>query len=312
MRSSIDEHILYIFTDWASRAALWKVPKRVGGIWIFFVYCWQDGNVKYDDMSDYIGYLWSTNNDMELLACVEGLRIAYEVKIFWFQKIIVVSDSTFVVENSWSAIFWQWSMRWRTTVNGDPIVHKADWKKLTKYCQMLYDDFKVRVQFHRVKWHKDNEYNNMADKSAVKWAQIWVRKKISSTSVRKQFLKNGIWYKPWFLPLDQDPVYIHPYTHRPIKGKWYRCNYTLISWDHEYFNYKWWIYSEKALSSEYIYLITPKTDWSHGVESITSSHSKEEIRNKMLKEWYDESLFYEPDNRTPQKDSHPTSPLLNK
>lgn len=259
---------------------------------IFFVYVTNNGQIKYEDMSDYVWYVWSTNNDMELLASIEWLKLAYEKECLWFLKVIVVSDSQFVVGNSWNAIYWLWMKRWWKTIHWDPIIHKPDWKKLTKYCTKLYQEQKVAVKFDRVKWHKDNEYNKMADKSAVKWAQTWARKKISSTSVRKQFLNNSIWYKPWFLPLDHNPIYIHPYTHRPIKGKWYICKYTLISWDHEYFNYKWRIYSQKALSSEYVYLITPKTDWSHGIEWIVSIHSKDEIKNIMKNKWVDKSLFY--------------------
>ena len=96
----IVENVLYIFTDWASRPALNKVPKRVGGMGIFFVYVADDGYIKYEDMSDYVGYVWSTNNDMELLASIGWLKLACEKECLWFSKIIVVSDSQFVVDNS--------------------------------------------------------------------------------------------------------------------------------------------------------------------------------------------------------------------
>jgi len=94
------------------------------------------------------------------------------------------------------------------------------------------------------------------------------------------------------LPIEWSDVYIHPYTHRPVKSKWFRCNYELVSWNHKFFNHRGRIYSKKVISSKFIYLIHPAEDWSHSIGNIISIHTKDEVKSKMLKSWFNESDFY--------------------
>lgn len=293
MSYDFEEDILYIFTDGSSRPSLWVTPKkRVWWMWIIFAYCGEDGYVTHEDVSNYVGYIGSTNNDMELLASIEWLQIAYKLnKRDCFKKIIVVSDSRLVTDNARNAIFGVRAKRWWKTVYWDPVIHKEEWKSLKRIVDKLYNEYRVKVEFDRVKWHKDNEYNNMADKAASKGAKFWIQKKISKTSPRKPFLLNWLWHK-WFLPVHWETFYIHIHSHRPLTWKRFRFNYTLLSPSHEYFNYKSRIYHDKALSSKNIYLIRASSDWSHMIEEIVDIITKEEIREIILTHWFDESIFY--------------------
>jgi len=46
----------------------------------------------------------------------------------------------------------------------------------------------------------------------------------------------------------------------------------------------WIHYNKKTLSAEYIYLVKMKDDGSHQIEEIISTHTKQEIKEKMIEE----------------------------
>lgn len=292
MDYAIDENILYIFTDWASRPALGKTPSRVGGMWIFFVECDKQGNLKEKDMSDYIGYVWATNQDMELQACINWLKVALSIDLSIYKKIIIVTDSQFITKNVNYAKFWQWDRAKRFSINWNPIIHKKQRKTLVKHMQEIYRRSSKKVEFEWVKWHSDNEYNKKADKAAVKWAQLWVQRKWSNTAVRRFFFKNPIWFKKWgYIPIHWEEVFIHIYSSRYLRSGWYRYNYELVSRDHQYFMTCGWIFYKSALSAEFIYSIKATDDGTNWIKEILSIEKKQDIRDQILKAWFEESIF---------------------
>ncbi|MBQ6921713.1 MAG: ribonuclease HI [Clostridia bacterium] len=97
----------------------------------------------------------TTNNRMELLAVIEGLKALKEPC-----NVTLYSDSQYVV----NAINQKWIDGWQ--VNGwrnsakDAVKNVELWKSLLKLLAIH------KVEFVKVKGHSDNEYNNRCDKIA--------------------------------------------------------------------------------------------------------------------------------------------------
>ena len=98
----------------------------------------------------------TTNNRMELLAVIEGLKALKQPC-----SVNLYSDSQYVVDafnQGWLAA-WQLNA-WRTTAKKE--VKNVDlWKELLALTKIH------SVNFIKVKGHADNEYNNRCDKIAV-------------------------------------------------------------------------------------------------------------------------------------------------
>lgn len=99
----------------------------------------------------------TTNNKMEIMAVLEGLRMLKEPC-----DVTVYSDSAYVV----NSIDKGWIYGWR----------KNNWRKkdksLVKNVELWEEMLKLmsihKVKFIKVKGHSDNEYNNRCDSLAVK------------------------------------------------------------------------------------------------------------------------------------------------
>ena len=97
----------------------------------------------------------TTNNEMELTAVIEGLKLLKypcEVELY--------SDSAYVV----NAFLQKWIDNWVKnnwkTSNKEPVKNQELWKE-------LYDlTKKHKVKFIKVKGHSDNEFNNRCDELA--------------------------------------------------------------------------------------------------------------------------------------------------
>ena len=96
----------------------------------------------------------TTNNQMELTAVIEALQILKEPVI-----IDLFTDSKYVLEgatkwaNGWVANNWK-------TSNKKPVANKELWIRLLSLLQIH------QVNWHWVKGHSDNKYNNECDKIA--------------------------------------------------------------------------------------------------------------------------------------------------
>lgn len=105
----------------------------------------------------------TTNNRMELLACIEGLRALKQPC-----KVDVYSDSAYLCNafnQGWLAN-WQRN-QWRKA-DKKPVENIELWKALLQHTTQ-HD-----VTFHKVKGHADNPHNNRAD--ALATAQIQLAK----------------------------------------------------------------------------------------------------------------------------------------
>lgn len=98
------------------------------------------------------GYRLTTNNRMELTACIVGLRQFRKRK-----KISIYSDSKYVVDGITKGWARSWRKRnWRKS-DGQPALNPDLWAELLELCE-LHD-----VSFHWVKGHAGNPENERCD-----------------------------------------------------------------------------------------------------------------------------------------------------
>ncbi len=103
----------------------------------------------------------TTNNRMELMAIIEGLKALKEPC-----SVQIYSDSSYCVNafnNHWIES-WE-SNGWRTSDKKD-VKNKELWQELLKLIKIH------KVTFIKVKGHADNELNNMCDKIARKEIEL--------------------------------------------------------------------------------------------------------------------------------------------
>ena len=104
----------------------------------------------------------TTNNRMELMAVIEGLRALKRPC-----KVDIYSDSAYVVnafEQNWIG---KWMKNgWKNSAKAE-VANSDLWKELLELTSMH------KVTFHKVKGHADNEFNNRCDELAVaEWKKI--------------------------------------------------------------------------------------------------------------------------------------------
>ena len=97
----------------------------------------------------------TTNNVMELTAVIEGLKL-----LKYPCEVDLYSDSAYVVNCFEQGWIYNWvKNNWKTS-GKEPVKNQELWKE-------LYDLTKIhKVNFHKVKGHSDNQYNNRCDKLA--------------------------------------------------------------------------------------------------------------------------------------------------
>ena len=107
------------------------------------------------------GFRKTTNNRMELLACIEGLRSLKRPC-----TVVLTSDSSYVV----NAIEKGWAKRWRSKSwmlsPGKPAKNSDLWKQLLELCA------EHTVKFHWVKGHAGHPENECCDVLAVAATQL--------------------------------------------------------------------------------------------------------------------------------------------
>ena len=104
----------------------------------------------------------TTNNRMELMAVIEGLRALKRPC-----KVDIYSDSAYVV----NAFSQDWIGKW--TRNGWKNSAKAEVANCDLWKELLVLTSRHEVVFHKVKGHSDNEFNNRCDELAVaEWKKI--------------------------------------------------------------------------------------------------------------------------------------------
>ena len=140
------ENAINVYTDGSSFS-----HPRSGGIGIRLVIVDALGQEECQDMvlPEYAG---TTNNQMELKACITGIREAMLAPGFGgVGRIVVHSDSQYVLGNRDRAFF-SWSRNGWRNFDGKPVENASLWKELLKTVKAV-NAFGKRVEFRWVKGH---------------------------------------------------------------------------------------------------------------------------------------------------------------
>ena len=107
-------------------------------------------------------YKRTTNNQMELLAAINGLLYLHSIRDISKQdKVTVYTDSAYLA----NCVKQKWYSKW--LVNGwvnskkEPVANKNLWKSLIPFFEA------GNIEFVKVKGHAGNKYNEIVDKMAV-------------------------------------------------------------------------------------------------------------------------------------------------
>lgn len=177
---NLDEQAINVFTDGSSLQA----PRR-GGTGICFVTVGDDGHEVINNVQPQ-GHQGATNQQMELLACIQALRELRgkypPVDVGRFTKIVIHSDSQYVVNNVPNALY-SWRQNGWCGSEGNPILNADLWNDL------VGEIFKApkRVHFKWVKGHTaKNPHNKTADKLAKGSAKGALAKPLAPVRVRRK------------------------------------------------------------------------------------------------------------------------------
>ena len=106
------------------------------------------------------GFRWTTNNRMELLACIEGLK-ALKRRC----SVVLYSDSRYVVNGMSEGWAERWQAKGWKLANGEDVKNADLWQQLAELCQQH------EVEFRWVRGHSGNPDNERCDELAMAAAQ---------------------------------------------------------------------------------------------------------------------------------------------
>lgn len=177
---NLDERAVNVFTDGSSLPG----PRR-GGTGICIVTVDEAGHEVIDHIQPQ-GYQGATNQQMELMACIQALRELRgkysPVDLARFSKIVIRTDSQYVADNLDNATFVWPANRW-FGAGGSPIVNAKLWKELTKEIHKVGK----RVYVLWCKGHSSqNPHNKTADKLAKRSAKGLLHEPLEPIRVRRK------------------------------------------------------------------------------------------------------------------------------
>jgi ribonuclease HI len=177
---NLREDAINVFPDGSSRAS-----PRLGGIGFRIVTFDSAGNEVCED--EWLpGYRDATNQQMELLACIEGIRAAIRHPVRpKFNRICVYTDSQYVQANVDRAKYTWPASRWRRASRA-PVLNAELWRQLVK----LIREAPCRIDIRWAKGHsKGNPHNKAADKLAKRSSEVAVNAPLSVVHVRRRTTK---------------------------------------------------------------------------------------------------------------------------
>jgi ribonuclease HI len=177
---ALDDRALNIFTDGSSLSG----PRR-GGLAFTLVTVGPDGHEVVRDFP-LSGFEAGTNNQMELKACAEALRFVMgrysPIRIADFDKVVVYSDSQYVVDGVTRALF-DWSRNGWFKRDGNPVRNAVEWQELVAAVKKAGK----RVEFKWCKGHSaSNTHNKRVDRLAKASARGELRESLHVSRVRRK------------------------------------------------------------------------------------------------------------------------------
>lgn len=244
----IEEDALNIFTDGSCLPS----PRR-GGVGIHFVTVNEAGDEVIEDLS-IPGYRGETNNRMELQACITALEESLRKDLpRQIRRVIVSSDSTYVIHNYKSAMFWWPKTKWMRT-NGEPVLNADLWRKLVRIISKL-QRLRLRVEFRWVKGHAKDPHNKAADKLAKRSAKNALNPPIAVVKVRRKKTQKSL--EQGSVRMHGQRILIRVITDEYLKiQKINRYRYEVMSPKSKYFGNVDIVLSQLLLSAGHTYEVT--------------------------------------------------------
>lgn len=174
----IDEYALNIFTDGSSCPN----KQRAAGVGVRLVWVNKSGDEEIEDYAPQ-GWQKATVDEMEIEACTVALQEANRIfnDIKQFNRILIFSDSRYVVDNYLKAMYIWPNKKW-FGANKMPVSNIDLWKRLRKKVKK----YPIKVDIEWVKAHKNNKHNRAADKLAKQSASMPFNRPLSiSETTRK-------------------------------------------------------------------------------------------------------------------------------
>lgn len=238
------ENAINIYTDGSSLS-----HPRLGGIGIRLVLVDSLGQEEVEDIH-LPGYAGATNNQMELHACIEGIKEAMRHPAFnKFSRIAIHSDSLYVVDNYRMALF-SWSQnKWRDR-HGKPVDNADLWKKLLSIIRTS----RKRVDFHWVQGHANDQHNKAADKLARQSSRNAINPPLNIIKVRRKRSTKAA--EPGCIPMQNQRISVRIITDQYLRlQKCYKYKYEVISKSNPYYGNIDFVFSEIMLNAGHCYSI---------------------------------------------------------
>lgn len=248
----INENTINIYTDGSSLSH----PRR-GGVGIRFVHVGDDGYEVIEDAS-LPGYQSGTNQEMELQACIEAMQLLRrgrtDVPVEKFDKILIHTDSQYVVSYYKAALF-EWQSNHWITRDGIPVVNATLWNELIREVHKAGK----RVDFTWVKGHKDSLHNKAVDKLAKQSAKMPLRDPLHVEAVRRK--RSSLTVQPGCVPVRGQEMDIRIVDWRSLRRQGLcRYRYEVVDPGDPSFGMIDFIYSDADLRAGHAYRVRVNDD----------------------------------------------------
>lgn len=148
---------LKIYTDGSTKNN--GQQNAIGG-WAYIIL--KDEEILHQENGYQIG---ATNQQMELLAALKACIYCLNEYNDPFNEYIIYSDSAYLVNCANQKWYYKWLYNGWMTTKGEPVTNKSYWEQLIPYFESY------QFNFHKVKGHSNDKYNNMVDELAQKTAE---------------------------------------------------------------------------------------------------------------------------------------------
>ncbi len=238
------ETTINIYTDGSSFSR-----PRLGGIGIRVVII---NSLGFEEHEDYplSGYAGATNNQMELYACIEGIKIAMHRPDFdSFDHVAIFSDSQYVVDNLKRAFF-VWSKNRWCNYQGKPVDNATLWKGLLNIIKKC----RKRVDIYWVKGHAKDEHNKAVDKLAKQSSKNAINPPLTVVKVRRKLSARSV--EPGCVPMRNQRISIRIINDEYLRlSRYYKYRYEVVSKSSPYFGCVDFVCSKTLLNAGHNYSI---------------------------------------------------------
>ncbi len=244
-----DEKTLVMYTDGSCR-----YKPQSGGFGFRLVRFDAEGGQHPEDFT-FPGVPGGNPTEMEIHACTKALEHALKLlDIDQFERIVVRTDSMFIVENHKRAMY-VWRMNKWTKADGGPVVNASFWKAFNRAMKKVSDRLRILPQIEWVKGHDKDEHNRAVDKLARASSKEPTGFPISIITVRRKRSPHRV--KPGCVKLYGQRLAINIITAQFLKvQRIYRYRYEVISKKDQAYQLVDFICSKHELRAGHRYLVT--------------------------------------------------------